>query len=247
MNSLKQAMTESEVDQFITVPETTLPEGTLVPSFEVGRYACSRGVDGKAAVSAIAEPWVSITYFEAVEACARAGYRLITEKQWLAIAWNVCQQDCNWSGGKVGAGDLFSGIRNWNVNCAQPGTYVPEDQEERRWLSLSNDEIICDLNGNIFQWVFDDVQGDDKGIIARNFAKNSVTVTTPPFPSEEKGMGRYEVWEWPGFALSRGGCWNSGVFAGAFSLDVGYPDIRDSGIGFRCTKPAHDHQPPALG
>lgn len=80
------------------------------------------------------------------------------------------------------------------------------------------------------------MQGDDKGIIARNFAKESISIITPPYPSEEKGMGKYDVREWSGFALFRGGCWNSGVYAGVFSLDVDWPNGRDGVVGFRCTK-----------
>ncbi|MDP1766724.1 MAG: SUMF1/EgtB/PvdO family nonheme iron enzyme [Methylotenera sp.] len=236
MNSLEQIQIKPEVDHFITVPETVLPSGIVIPSFQVGQYACTQGIDGKAAVSSTAEPWVSISYYEAVDACKKAGYKLITEKQWLALAWNVSQQDCNWSGGNVGKGKLFSGIRNWNVNHAQPGIFVPEDLEEQRWLTISNGEHIFDINGNVYQWVFDDVQGDEKGLIAHNFDKDSFTITTPPYPSEEKGMGKYEVWEWLGYAMYRGGCWNSGVWAGVFSLDVDSPDIRDPGIGFRCTR-----------
>jgi formylglycine-generating enzyme required for sulfatase activity len=236
MNLLEQTQVKPEADHFVTVPDTTLPSGIVVPSYQVGRYACTKGIGGKAAVSATDEPWVSITYYEAVDACKKAGYKLITEKQWLALAWNVSQQDCNWSGGKVGKGKLFSGISNWNVNHAQSGTFEPEDQDEHRWLTISNGERIFDINGDVYQWVFDDVQGDNKGIISRKFAKNSITLTTPPYPSEEKGMGKYDVWEWSGYAIYRGGCWNSGSWAGVFSLDVDSPDIRDPGIGFRCTK-----------
>lgn len=99
----------------------------------------------------------------------KAGYKLITERQWLALAWNVSQQDCNWSEGKVGQGVLFREINNWNVNQAQPGNFQPAEQDEHRWLAISNGESICDLNGNVNQWVLDDVQGDEQGIIACSF------------------------------------------------------------------------------
>jgi formylglycine-generating enzyme required for sulfatase activity len=230
------AQIRSESDCFIAVPEIILPCGTVVPAFEVAQYACTAGSAGKAAARPSDSPWTGISYHEAIDACRKAGYKLITESQWLALAWNASQQDGNWSGGRVGQGRLFSGINNWNVNQAQPGDFQPAEQSEHRWLTLSNGESICDLNGNVYQWVFDDVQGDKNGIIARDFSHDSISITTAPYPSEEKGMGKYSGWEWPGYAMYRGGCWNSGSWAGVFSLEFDSPDIRDPGIGFRCTR-----------
>lgn len=236
MSPAEQVQARTDADFFITVPDTLLPSGVVVPSFQVGQYACTEGRNGKAAVSSTDKPWTAVSYYEAMDACSKAGYKLITERQWLALAWNVSQQDCNWSAGKAGQGKLFCGINNWNVNQAQAGNFQPAEQDEHRWLTLSNGELICDLNGNVYQWVFDDVQGDEKGIIARDFYHDSISITTPPYPSEEKGMGKYAGWEWPGYAIYRGGCWNSGSWAGVFSLEFDSPDIHDPGIGFRCTR-----------
>lgn len=228
-----------QIDKFITVPEITLPNGVIVPSFQAGQYAATRGEDGKATVTADAAPWVRINYHDAIKACEASGYKLITELQWLAIAWDASQQDCNWTKGKVGKGDLFRGIRNGHVSSAQPGTYEPTDSKEHRWLTLSNGERICDLNGNVWQWVFDDVQGDDQGLIAKAFSADSPSLSTAPYPSEKKGMG----WrpgsgaDWSGGALLRGGCWGSESDAGAFGLDRGWPGGGRDSVGFRCTKP----------
>lgn len=226
-------------DLFINVPETKLPGGVIVPAFSVGQYACTQGEDGKAAVTADAAPWVRINFAEANAACEKAGYQRITELQWLAIAWDVSQQAINWTGGEVGKGDLFRGIRNGNYSSAQAGNVEPTDKKERRWLTLSNGERICDLNGNVWQWVFDDVQGDEVGLISKTFDKESPSIATAPYSSEEKGMG----WRpsagsnWSGYALVRGGYWCSGSLAGAFRLDGGWPGGRGGGVGFRCTQP----------
>jgi formylglycine-generating enzyme required for sulfatase activity len=227
---------EQRTDLFITVPETTLPNGTVVPSFQVGQYACSKGDGGKAVVVADCAPWVYINFHDAKNACEEAGFKMITELQWLVIAYNASQQDCNWTVGKVGEGELFCGIRFGDVDEAQPGDFTPADESERRWLTLSNGERICDLNGNVYQWVFDDVQGDESGIIARDFAEDSPSITTPPFPSGEKGMGDYEVWDWSGDALIRGGYWDSESRAGVFDLDGVWSEYKYGSIGFRCTK-----------
>lgn len=224
-------------DLFIEIPETTRPGGRIVPAFMVGKYVCSQGAEGKAAVTAEGVPWSSINFEEAKAACEKAGYSLITESQWLAIAWNAAQQDCNWTKGKVGDGKLFRGIRKANVSSAQPGTFVPASAKERRWLTLGNGERICDINGNIFQWIFDDVQGTDAGLTT-TIKADSLSLQAP-FPAMEKGMG----WrpdgdcDWSGLALVRGGYWCSGAYAGAFRLGNGWPGYRRVYVGFRCTKP----------
>lgn len=237
MNAPHPIATAAAADLFVAVPETTLPNGRVVAAFQVGQYVCTKNADGRAAVTAEGAPWVNINFAEAKAACEAAGYQLITETQWLAIAHNVAGQDCNWTKGKVGEGKLFRGLRKWTVNCAQPGTYEPTDPKERRWLTLSNGERVCDLNGNVFQWVCDDIQGDEQGLTT--VIKRDSPSLQAPYPSETKGMGwrpDYEC-DWSGGALVRGGCWGSEASAGAFLLDYGWPDGRVGGVGFRCTKP----------
>ena len=225
-------------DLFIAVPETTLPNGIVVPSFHVGQFAATKGLDGKAAVASDAAPWVRVNFKDAIKACEAAGYSLITELQWLAIAWDASQQDCNWTKGKVGEGKLFRGIRNEHYSCAQPGNIEPTDKKERRWLTLSTGERICDLNGNVWQWVFDNVQGDAEGLVAKAFNKESPSIATAPYPCNEKGMG----WRpsaganWSGSALVRGGFWFSESSAGAFCLVGVWP-----GDGYGNEKILHNY------
>jgi formylglycine-generating enzyme required for sulfatase activity len=225
-------------DLFITVPETTLPCGTVVPSFMVGQYAASKYEDGKLGIVPHLKPWVNINYHKAKQVCADAGYSMITELQWLAIAHDVANVDANWTKGKVGEGKLFRGIRKGIVSEVQAGDVVPADVKERRWLMLSNGQQICDINGNLYQWVFDDVQGDENGIVAKPFSKESPTISTPPYPSMKKGMG----WQpghdsdWSGDALIRGGFWVSGDGAGVFNVNCGWPGDVIGSVGFRCTK-----------
>jgi formylglycine-generating enzyme required for sulfatase activity len=220
---------------FVAVPETTLPGGIVVPAFKVGQYACSKDVQGKILVRASDPPWVSISYHDAKNVCAAFGFKLITELQWLAIAHDAARQDCNWTGGRVGEGELFTGLRNENTWAPMPGDQDSEDPGERRWLTLSNGSRICDLNGNVYQWVFDDVQGDKEGIIAHDFAPDSPSITTAPYPSRTHGMGSYKVSDWSENALTRGGYWRSGDRAGAFYLNYSWPDHPQTYIGFRCT------------
>lgn len=223
---------------FVIVPETTLPSGLVVPAFQVAQHVASKGDGGTVSISATGKPWTNINFADAKQACADVGYSMITETQWLAIAWNASQVDENWTGGKVGEGSMHQGIRFGGG--AKPGDYKPANEEERRWLVLSNGSRVCDFNGNVFQWVFDDVQGDEKGLIAKSITLNSISQSTAPYPSEQKGMG----WrpdgdrDWSGRALVRGGCWYSCGYAGVFRLSDGWPDYEGDYVGFRCTKPS---------
>jgi hypothetical protein len=233
----KVAATVKASSLFITVPEVTLPSGKVVPSFQIAQYIASRGPAGIPQSVADAMPWVEINYNDARKACAVAGYDLLAETRALAIAYDISQQDINWTGGKVGEGKIFQGIHKDNVSEAQAGTYESDDAEERRWHQLSNGERIYDFSGNCYTWVFDDVQGDENGLTGK-IAADSISLTTAPYPSQEKGMGWRPDGEqnWSGVALVRGGCWGSGSRAGVFRLNYGYPEYRYDDVGFRCTK-----------
>lgn len=223
---------------FITVPEITLPGGRVVPSFQAAKYLASRGPGSFAMSAEDGSPWVNINYNEARQAALLSGGALLTETRALAIAWDISQQDINWTGGKVGHGSIYQGIRLGNVSEAQPGTFETSDAE-RRWHQLSNGERIYDFAGNAFSWIFDDVQGDADGITGK-IAADSISLTTAPYPSNEKGMG----WrpnggcDWSGYALLRGGYWGSEAVAGVFDLGYGGPGNPGVNVGFRCTKPS---------
>ena len=183
-------------------------------------------------------PWVEVDYHAARAACAAAGYKLITELQALALAYNVATQPANWTDGAVGEGKLFQGLRSGDFDEAQAASYVPASDDERRWFILSNGERVCDVAGNAYTWVFDDVQGDSDGLVARAFAKDSPSITTATYPSMQRGAG----WQpragsdWSGYALIRGGCFGSGDYAGVFYLNGGWPGYAGVRVGFRCTK-----------
>lgn len=224
-------------EPFVQVPETTLPGGLVVPAFQVSRYLAALD-DGAVVIAADRAPQVEISYHDARVACTKAGFKLITESQALALAYNIACQAQNWTGGAVGEGKLFQGLREGDFDEAQPATFVPDNVDERRWFLLSNGERVHDVAGNAFTWVFDDVQGDENGVVAHAFAEDSPSTTTSPYQSMQRGAG----WQprkgsdWSGHALIRGGCFCSEDFAGVFRLYNDSPDGRDDDVGFRCTK-----------
>jgi hypothetical protein len=222
---------------FVIVPATTLPGGVTVPAFAVARWLAARGPDGQLLLSATAPPWVRIGYHAAREACARAGVRLLTESQALAIAHDLAAQAANWSGGAVGAGRLFQGLHLGRFDAPQPACAASPDPRERRWHVLSTGERIHDVAGNAFSWVFDDVQGDIDGIVAHGFAPGSPTLATPPGVPMQQGLGWWPRAgrSWWGRALARGGSWSSQEGAGVFTVVDERPQARRAYVGFRCT------------
>jgi hypothetical protein len=224
--------------EYIVVPDITLPNGTVVPSFQVGKYLSSRGPMATPVSIATAKPWVEVNYHEAKDAAECNALDLLKETQALAIAYDISQQDINWTGGKVGEGRIFMGLHKGTLNEGQAATYESDDSEERRWHQLSNGERIYDFAGNAYSWIFDDIQGNADGITGK-IAADSPSLTTAPFPSMEKGMGWRPDGErdWSGDALVRGGCWYSESLAGVFGLNGGWPVDRSGYVGFRCTKP----------
>jgi formylglycine-generating enzyme required for sulfatase activity len=233
------AAVAADTNLFVTVPETILPNGYVVPAFQVGQYYCAKGTDGKATINAEGKPWVNVNYADARAACAAIGGALLTESQALALAWNVSQVAANWSGGAVGIGNLMMGLHKGTVYSAQAGSFMSKDVEERRGFQLTNGETVFDVAGNVYGWIFDDIQGDENGIVANAFAEDSPSIKTAPFPSCTQGMG----WippagrNWSSLALIRGGCWCSAAFAGVFRLNYDWPGYRYDDVGFRCTKP----------
>jgi hypothetical protein len=224
---------------FVAVPATTLPCGMTVPAFAVARWLAARGLGGQVLLSESARPWVNIGYRAAREACRRAGFGLLTELQALAIAHDLARQPANWSGGAVGEGSLFQGLRLGRVHEPQAACMASPDPRERRWHVLSNGEEIHDFAGNAFSWVFDDVQGNAEGVVAHAFAADSPTVSGMPGQRLQQGLG---WWPnpgncWWGSALARGGAWSSQDGAGVFTVVDERPRSERPYIGFRCTLP----------
>jgi formylglycine-generating enzyme required for sulfatase activity len=229
-------------ENFVPVPEMQfeLEDGTIhtEPAFLIGAYLNSKGDAGQIVIDPKRMPWTGINYYEADEICEANGLPQVTETQWLAMALNAYHVAENWTGGAVGEGSMFQGIRNGGG--ARPGEYVPTDKTEQRWLRLSNGSRICDINGNVLQWVKDNLHGDKKGLIAKKITLASPSIALAPHPSLTKGMGwrPSQGVDWSSRALLRGGYWGSGDYAGAFRLGVWNPVTRGDSLGFRSTKPS---------
>ncbi|HXH31335.1 MAG TPA: fibronectin type III domain-containing protein, partial [Bacteriovoracaceae bacterium] len=126
-------------------------------------------VNAVATSQATSTPWISISQTNAKTACTNlgTGYDLISNPEWMTIAYNIEATASNWAGGVVGTGALFRGhsdngpasgltvsdttdLYNGTGNTAAQA--MGSGKEQRRTFTLSNGEVIWDLAGNIFEW-----------------------------------------------------------------------------------------------
>lgn len=194
-------------DAFCCIPATTLPSGLVIPGFELGQYLCSRGPENKIAVCANNEPIRQLGYFEAREACHRAGFRLLTIRQMIAIVYRAS---------------------TW------PSNY--ECHNDNPWLQLTADSGAS-FPAHFGQWLFDDVAGSANGMAAGKdsevYTKAIGHGNDWELPLDYDMGGRARGHEsLQLFAQS----WRHGFAGGylCFRLDVA--QLGDSQRGFRCTR-----------
>lgn len=127
------------------------------------------GVNAVAASELGGSPWVSISPINAKAACTTLGigYDLISNPEWMTIAYDIESNPSNWGSGIVGTGALFRGhtdaspgnaLAVTNANDPYDGTgntsvqAMGAGKEQRRTFTLSNGEVIWDLVGNVWEW-----------------------------------------------------------------------------------------------
>lgn len=226
---------------FIPVPASTIKWGDKVidvPAFHIEQYLATLGPKGQAICTTTGKPETNISQHDAAQACINAERLLLRGSQALAISRNIASVAKNWTGGEVGKGELIQGLHKGNISGPVSNDCESPNPAERRWLELTNGYRIYDWSGHLWEHMFDDIHGDENGVVKGSIPADSPYLTSAPYPSMEKGMGYIYKGplSWSGRALVRGGCWDSGGHAGAFRLDYCYPEYRDVQIGFRSTK-----------
>jgi flagellin-like protein len=92
--------------------------------------------------------------FDAKNACESIpGGHLITNNEWMTIVRNIELVPSNWSGEEVGVGYLPRG--NTNLRRAAYGDDPEGAGINKRTLTLTNNQIIWDLSGNVYNWTDD--------------------------------------------------------------------------------------------
>lgn len=236
----------------------------------------AKNVGGVATSQAALLPWRSLGQANTVTtaAAACAGCHLITEAEWMTIAQNVLRVASNWDNGAgvhtVGTGYIYSGHNNdypspttkldadTNDSNGYYGTGAVDPSNQRRTLTLSNNEVIWDFAGNAWEWTSGSVQspiiqpGASGGLAFRDWTAITNPGTLPINPSPAAtGIAGASSWttaqgigrtysnsdEVAPRGFVRGGSASGLSWAGVLSLNMSYAiGSLGSDIGFRVAK-----------
>jgi hypothetical protein len=166
------------------------------------------------------QPWTAVTYLQAKELCAKAGKRLLSNREWYeaALSTSDSEEVCNINGQLAQTGDF--------KNC----------------MSARG---VHDMIGNVWEWVDAEVRDqiynernlpsegyvltvDTTGVAVTTTSTAQLLLNEDYFWSEETGV----------FAMMRGGFYGSANDAGMYSVHAAVsPMFAGPAIGFRCIQP----------
>jgi len=202
-------------------------------------------------------PWVNISQTSAIAEAQTypncTGCHLITEAEWMTIAQNVLSVPSNWNGGVVGTSYIPRGNSN---SSAATDASADLTGVNKRTLTLTNNEVIWDLAGNVWEWTTGTMTGGQPtGMASWNYydwtAVSGGTFAINPYPS---GTGISGSNNWNGgtngigkiYGLTsdaslrgffRGGSWNNSSNAGVLTLNLNNsPSGTNTNVGFRVSQ-----------
>lgn len=176
-----------------------------------------------------ATPWRNISQDQAVMACAKAGKRLPTNKEWFQAALGTPDPNSNWRP------EDCQVAKNWE---SQPG------------LTGSGSKCISsagayDMIGNVWEWVSGAISEGSfegrilpkKGYIVSTDGYGLPGMTTPTTPDPNYNQDYLWIYHKGIRAFMRGGYWDNKFEAGQFSVNLDLtPSQFTKGVGFRCAK-----------
>jgi formylglycine-generating enzyme required for sulfatase activity len=166
-------------------------------------------------------PATSITWFQAQQACALSGKRLLTNAEWQMAA-----------AGTPDPGTSDDGSTTCDTNSTNPANTGSRSACVSKWM-------VNDMVGNVWEWVADWMQGPDANGVANTWNPSAVFTSSATYGSD----GIYGINEafpstdrFPA-VLNRGGSWIDGPSAGVFALDASRgPSVASEVFGFRCAR-----------
>jgi formylglycine-generating enzyme required for sulfatase activity len=177
-------------------------------------------------------PATNVTWFQAQQACALSGKRLLTNAEWQMAASGTPDPGLGGNGmttcntnstGRLPTGSAPACVSNWGV---------------------------ADMVGNLNEWVSDWTHGPGgvtAGSIGTAWNPDTFTRATPEYGSDQVGgindafhdhSPQAAINPLPA-AIYRGGMWGNEERAGVFMLQATLtPSSRNNALGFRCARTA---------
>ena len=234
--------------------------------------SCPTGTPGTNAVAssqAAGVPWATIRRPNSKTACTNLNaingftnnYDLISNPEWMTIAYEIEKTAANWSSGTVGTGMLNRGHSDSSAGVLgitdQSNPYIGTGNnsgqapgsgwEQKRTHTLSNGQVIWDFAGNTMEWINWSLGGvltsapsctggELPGVSCAGYAAADYLPDNPAGAANynsTKGLGT--IFGGSGIAPNRGGVYNAGAGTGVFALRLDYSDINNfAWVGFRC-------------
>jgi len=207
------------VDQYEASPSTECVHETVGNALETRENSENRQCIPQSASGKL--PWAFVTYHQAKELCAKAGKRLLTNREWYEAV--------------VGTPD-----ERVNPSCNTKGVAVLQSGEK---VECATEKSIHDGIGNVWEWVDETV---NDGVYDSETLPESGYVTA----ADESGVARttsadgvgnsyHDDYFWSDqngqFGMIRGGFFGSGKDAGMYSIQAKTAlSFSGNAIGFRC-------------
>lgn len=175
------------------------------------------------------KPWRAISQDQAALACAKAGKRLPTNKEWLSAALGTPDPDQGWTE------DDCQVNNNWSEQPGAAGS----------GLNCRSASGAYDMIGNVWEWVEGAVQDGEyngralpkAGYIDSLDGESLPGITNENSPNENYNKDYFWLKQSGLRGIVRGGYWANKSDAGQYSVYVvAPPGSVEAGIGFRCAR-----------